>query len=1084
MRASGLRGSCRKSFFRVAWSRLVCEGSNVDPNLLVTKIIVPSKRSDVLSRRGLLDFMHEYIGRKLLLVSAAAGYGKTSLLVDFAHDTRLPVCWYSLDEGDRDPQVFLEYLVAAIQRQFPHFGGRTTALLHSGDEKGTLTGAIGALVTEIYEQINTLFVLVLDDYHLVESSQPINQLLDRFLAVLPENAHLILASRTLPAYLNVTLLTAKQQVAGLGAADLRFTADEIRAFVLQNYGLEIAPAIAADMAAQSEGWITGIVLTTPTLWRGLLHEWIKGYGPGSQLFEYLAGEVLLQQTADLQQFLLDTSVLGEMNGALCNELLGRSDADALLQLAEKRNLFITRLEDQGYRYHHLFREFLLTRLRQTQRARHDTLLQKAASLFERRNKPDLAIENWIAAGELEQAARLTNQIAESYFQQGRWTTLTRWLDTLGEAEMSKEPRLLLWRAMLGVEAGEIELAQRTFAQALEEFERRGDTLNVARTLIESARRDEQPARAIKKCERALAILPPREFVLQALGNRTMGGVVGQRGDHWGAITLFERASELLDRANDRYLQSETENDLGAVYTILGKRTKAEEHFQNARAFWERISHPAKLANTLNSIAVLRYEQGELSRAHELLLEALKQSHDSGYLRIEAYVLASLGDVYRDQGKWADALDSYMSSADLAKRVHEGFLIIFTQVAAAGIWRMTREFSTAEGLLNTALNSATLHDSDYQIGIVQMGLGALALARQDTEGAVRHLKYALPLVQQAQAKRDMGRTHFFLAQAAIQRKQTNAAMQHLRTLAALGTELDEDQFLWSESSHAPFVVEFALTRKSGLAYYRRLAQKLAQRPAAASSEAVVLEPSYPHLELYALGEARVIMDGVPVPKSVWQTTTTQELFFFFAMNPQGLRKEQVIAQLWADSPVGQASDLFHASVYRIRRALFAECLIYQNGLYQLNPEIARWLDVEAFEKALSAADQAPTPEEKIQHLEHAAELYHGDLMSDSYADWCNGRREQLHTRALDAMERLARMTSEAGNPGRAIHLYHQALLLDPLDEPLYRGLMEAYAALGNLTAVRQTYQQCVERLDQDLGVPPMPETESLYRRLVT
>lgn len=1055
----------------------------MDSNLLVTKIIVPSKRTDVLQRRRLLDFMHDYLGRKLLLVSATAGYGKTSLLVDFAHDTDLPVCWYSLDERDRDPQVFMEYLVAAIQRRFPHFGGRTTALLHSTNDKRTTDTYIGSLVTEIHEQIDTFFVIVLDDYQLVEDSAPINQLLDRLLSVLPENAHFIVASRTIPAQLNLTRLTAQQQVTGLGAGDLRFTADEIRAWVRQNYNLEISPTIADDLASQSEGWITGIVLTTPTLWRGLVQEWVKGYGPGSQLFEYLADQVLLQQSLELQQFLLDTSVLGEMTGALCNEFLGRSDAEELLQLAEKRNLFITRLQDQGYRYHHLFRDFLLTRLRQTQPTRWTHLLEKAAALFERHNKFDQAIEQWLAAEKWSQAARLLLNIAESYFQLGRWTSLSRWLDTLSRNDAVLEPELLLWRALLGAESGEIDLARRTFAQAQTKLEQRGETVKLARVLIESARYDDSFTRGIDKCRRALKILPPHEYQLHALGNRTMGVLTARSGDNLGAVELLTRAVELSERANNRYLQSEMESDLGGVNLLLGNWQAAETHFQNARTYWERLGHRSKLANALNNLAVLRYQQGELPRALELLLEALKQSHQSGYLRVEGYVLASLGDIYRDQGKFTEALDAYMSAAELANKVHEGFLTIFSYVAAADIWRMTGEYATAEKLLNATLNTATLHDSDYEVALVQMALGALALAQQDLKAGVRLLEYALPLLEQSNAKRDVARTRFFLARAAIERKQTTVAVQHLRALAALGAELDEDQFLWSEFVHAPFVLDFALGRKTGLTYYRRIAKRLAQQPQNRSPRVIALQTSYPSLKLYVLGEARAYVDGELVQKSAWQTATTQELFFFFATNPQGWRKEQVIAQMWSNAQTGQASDLFHACVYRIRRALFAECLVYQNGIYQLNPEVVRWLDVEEFEKALTLAQQTKDLDQKRSALEQAIELYQGDLMTDIYSDWSTPRRDQLRARYLDALTHLARHNATSGNSSRALDLYQQALVTDPVHEETYRGLMELYASQGNRAAALQTYLQCADKLDRELGAPPMAETTALYHRLL-
>jgi ATP/maltotriose-dependent transcriptional regulator MalT len=255
---------------------------------LVTKIVVPTRRRDLLRRQRLLDFLHEYGDRKLILVSASAGYGKTSLLVDYARDTDLPVCWYALDAGDADPFVFLEYLVASLQRRFPAFGGRTTALLRQPEQAQNLDACAGALVTDIHEGIDSFFTLVLDDFHLVESAGPVNELIDRLLYYLPENAHLILCGRTIPANLTLTRLTARQEVAGLGASDLRFTAEEIRALIHHNHGLEITPAVAEQLAEQSEGWIAGIVLTTPTLWRGLFQEWVKGFGPGSQLFDYLA----------------------------------------------------------------------------------------------------------------------------------------------------------------------------------------------------------------------------------------------------------------------------------------------------------------------------------------------------------------------------------------------------------------------------------------------------------------------------------------------------------------------------------------------------------------------------------------------------------------------------------------------------------------------------------------------------------------------------------------------------------------------------------------------------------------------------
>jgi ATP/maltotriose-dependent transcriptional regulator MalT/DNA-binding SARP family transcriptional activator len=1055
----------------------------VDSNLLVTKIIVPTRRADVLRRPRLLDFIHDYVDRKLLLVSASAGYGKTSLLVDFAHDTALPVCWYTLDERDQDPQVFLAYLVASIQRRFPHFGARSAAVLRRVDGNPSLDAFIGALITDIQEQIDSFFVIVLDDYQLVENSEPVNQLLDRLLTHLPENAHIILASRTIPAQLTLTRLTARQQVAGLGMNDLRFISEEIRALMRQNFGLEITPVVANDLAAQSEGWIAGIVLTTPTLWRGLFQEWVKGYGPGSQLFEYLAAEVLAEQPHDLQQFLLETAVLNQFDAALSNELLGRKDAQALLDLAERRNLFITRLGEEGYRYHPLFREFLHERMRQTQATRYAELMRRAALRYERHGKLDQAIEYWLAAGESASAARLLEVVAEEYYDLGRWTTLTRWLDGLAEPVLHATPSLLLVRAILMAESGAIDAAQPLFEAARDEFEARGDVVSHARALIQSARYEQDPANARVKCQRAIALLPRHEYLGQALGYRTLGIMLSRQGDWAGSIPLLERATELYETANNRYLQSDAETELGTAYWVTGDRGRGQAHFENALRHRRQLDHPAKLANILNSIAVARYQAGDLKGATELLEEGLRHARESGNLRTEAYVLASLGDVYRDEARLGEALQSYTQAAAIAETLREGYLTTYTRIAVAEVWRLGGDLSTAEQVLQTALNAASAHRSDFEVALVQLAFAALRLADSSPDEAVRHLERALPALEHAQAKREIARANFFLAHAAFVRRQERKVIRHLRALAAIGKALDEDQFLWCDASRARDLIDFAITRRVGGTYFQHLDARLAQRPHLESSPLTPIESAWPQLEVFTLGNARVVQDGVPVPRSVWQTATTSELFFFFATNPQAWRKEQVIEQLWANSARGQANDLFHSSVYRIRRALFPECLVFRNGLYQLNPEIVRWWDVAEFERILALATRSDRLETKVEHLERAVELYRGDFLDEVYSDWCAPRREELRSQFLEALLELGQLWAQLGDHERALDSFLQVLRRDPLHERTYRELIVLYASRGNRTAAIQTYQQCVQVLRSELGVPPMAETIALYERFL-
>jgi LuxR family maltose regulon positive regulatory protein len=1055
----------------------------------ITKLIVPKRKGSVLRRQRLLDFMHEYLDRKLILVSASAGYGKTTLLVDFAQDTEFPVCWYTLDAGDRDPQVFLEYLLASLQRRFPNFGGRTGALLQDPGRGRDLEAIVGTLVTEIQRDIAQYFVIALDDYHLVDESAPINLVLDLLLTYLPDNAHIILASRTLPTQLTLTKLTARLQATGLGVNDLRFHADEIRALMQQNYGLEITERVAERLAEQSEGWIAGIVLTTPTLWRGLFEDWVKARGSGSQLFEYLATEVFAQQPKPLQRFLLATSVLEPMNAALCNGLLGITDAGEQLRTLEARNLFITRVEGQEwYRYHHLFREFLQTRLRRADPTQLRDWQRRAAELFERLGYQNEAVEHWIEGEDFERAARLIETCADLLYDQGRWTTLAQWIDALPASVLEANPALLLRRGKIYAETGDLPQAQITLERAQRQFENRGEGARAAGALIEQAvvaRNQGQSRVCLEKCQVALARLEARDFGLNALAHRVIGTALITQGDFTSAISQLEQALSLYHLANDRYNAAMTEHDLGVACRALGAGAKANGHFQNALAHWRELGNAADLANTLNSIAVGHYYRGDLDQARTVLEQARHEANKVGSLRIEAYALASLGDVYRDGGEPELALQTLAEAYRIAEKIREGFLITYVRAAMATLYRLNNDLRTAEQMARSAADAAQMHQSDYELGLAQTALGAVRLEQGAPEEATVYLNHALELFERRQARRDSARVHYFLAQMYFGQKRFEETHRELEALVELGQALDEDSFVLTEGARSLPLVRFALADQKENAYFRRILQKVTWRGSKQAPRASVdlVESPWPRLQIFTLGAARVLRDGQAIDKIAWQSAPAKELFFYFAIHPRAWRKEEVIASLWEDMPVAKANDVFHSSIYRIRRALFPDCLVYHDGLYQLNGEAERWIDVDEFERLIGEAERAADPSVAADLMRRGLELYQGDLLQEFYSDWCQSRREGLREKYLGALRGLAQHHARGGEYEPAIELCRSALKKDNLREEIYRELMALYFQMGDRTAAIQTYRRCAQVLEDELGVTPMSETLALYDRIV-
>ncbi|MBI5653539.1 MAG: hypothetical protein HZC40_24290 [Chloroflexi bacterium] len=1051
----------------------------------VTKILRPGKRNTLLSRPRLVNFLHENIERKLLLVSAAAGYGKTSLLIDFAHETALPVCWYALDASDGDPKIFFEYLVAALRRQFPDFGARTRGLLENPATQRDAEVIVGTLVTEIYETIPTFFILVLDDFHLIEESEPVNQIVDTLLRLLPENAHLIIASRTLPAKLTLTRLVARQEVAGLGVNDLRFTAEEIRALVLQNFQTALTEPHARELAEHSEGWITGILLTTHSLWRGLFRDLVRLQGQPTNVFNYLMDEVFAQQPPALQKFLLESATLDQLSPALCAELLETRDAAEMLIALEQKNLFITRLDEEEtwYRYHHLFQEFLWARLRETDADRWRALHQRAAAMFRARNAPDQVIAHLLRANLFDQAAPAIEQIAQATFAAGRWTTLAKWIDALPRQVVEQYPGLLISRGMIWADTGHSDHALQMFSSALMIYERAGDRGGAGRTLIKQAAcRRSQGAyhEAIAMLELALPMLGDAARRDIADARRMIGISYGMLGEWDKCARELSSALELFTALDDDAAIALVHQDLGVAYRTLGN-PNAPQHFARALDFWRRADNPLGLANTLNSIGVSQHRRGQSAQAIETLNEARAHAHRSGQLRVEALVLASLGDVYRDQADYAAAQDAYQTAFDTARQINEGFLITYGLNALGETFRLTGDLDMAERLIHQAIEQAESHRSSYELGLTITALGILCNAQSNPETATEHLTRAVELLERGGAQRDSARAHLHLAHARWLQREYREAGAHLKTAVDIGVRLSEDQFIVGDSKQLAPLIEYARAKKIGDGYWARALNQAHALPLAVAEPRAA--PAKPRVSVRGFGTGQISIDDKPVTKSDWESAATKELFFFLLAHPEGQRKDQLLEELWGALPAAKANGVFHSTAWRLRRALLPDCLIYADGVYCINDAVELDFDIAHFEAAVRQAERAANDAERADAYRRALALYQGDYLEDCGSAWCVPIRSALAKNYLNTLLALADLVAQQQAFAEAITLYQRILAQDNYREDVYRALMHAQVRAGDRSGALATYQQCAQILQSELYLAPSAETQILFERIL-
>ncbi len=350
--------------------------------ILATKLYIPPPRPKAVLRPHLLARLNEGLHGKLILVSAPAGFGKTTLVGEWVATRNQPVAWLSLDEADGEPTRFLTYLVAALQTIAPTIGETLLGALHS-PQPPPLDTLLTALLNEL-TSLSDPSILVLDDYHVVDA-QPIDHALTFLLEHLPPQMHLVITTREDPP-LPLARLRARGQLTELRANDLRFTPTEAAGFFSQVMGLDLLPTQVTALETRTEGWIAGLQLAALSLQgRADVPEFVQAFaGDNRYIVDYLVEEVLQQQPAPVRNFLLQTSILERLSGPLCDAVTEQADGKGILEALERGNLFVVPLDDQRlwYRYHHLFADVLRAHLPAEQPDRVPMLHQRASAWYE------------------------------------------------------------------------------------------------------------------------------------------------------------------------------------------------------------------------------------------------------------------------------------------------------------------------------------------------------------------------------------------------------------------------------------------------------------------------------------------------------------------------------------------------------------------------------------------------------------------------------------------------------------------------------------------------------------------------------
>lgn len=634
-----------------------CDPSSIgqSKHLLQTKFYVPPIHSKQIVRPRLSDLITTGLDKALILLSAPAGYGKTTLMSSWLKEKGIPFAWLSLDGGDNDPIRFLQYLLAALETIASGIEDDLSGILQ-GIQPAQFENVINLLVNKL-ASCSDPFVLVLDDFHVLHSEEVLKMLL-YLLEHLPPPMHLAILTRNDPL-LPLSRLRVRGQLLDIRAGQLRFTPDEIAAFLNDMMGLHLSSSDLFALEKRTEGWIASLQLAALSMQSSQdIHAFVSAFtGSHHYVMDYLTEEVLKLQPKEVSDFLLQTSILERLCGPLCEAVLETDgaapvDGQAMLESLEEMNLFTIPLDDERhwYRYHHLFSDVLRKRLEHQSRPLLPKLHRRASQWYEKNGFISESIQQVITAGDHEHAAKLIEDNGCLLLISGEVATLLNWAEAI-DFQAENRPWLAIQKAWALALTGELERVEPTLKipeellaplEATDEVKTMQGTIAAARAYCANSLGDTQLA--VKFAQQALELLPDCSAISQSIRSVTvsiLGDASRINGNLGQAIRAYTETIKIGRQANNLNMVIIANLNIANLLIEQGQLHQAAHIFARSLQMAVRPDGQRSplAANIFDGLARLAYEWDRLDDAEQYIRLCMEQSRTWGDIGQLAYAWA-------------------------------------------------------------------------------------------------------------------------------------------------------------------------------------------------------------------------------------------------------------------------------------------------------------------------------------------------------------------------------------------------------------------------------------------------------------
>ncbi|MAU12924.1 MAG: helix-turn-helix transcriptional regulator [Anaerolineaceae bacterium] len=833
--------------------------------ILATKLYIPVPRPGSVVRSRLIDRLNMGLHGKLALISAPAGFGKTTLVTEWIASDERKTAWLSLDDSDSDPVRFMTHFIAALQTIKPLIGTELIEQLYSPQPP-----SINSLMTPLLNELAMIpheFVLVLDDYHVLDNTE-IDSALTFLIDNQPQQMYLVITTREDPR-LPLARLRVRGQLSEFRAADLRFTSDEAAAFLNRAMGLSLSPEDVAALEKRTEGWIAGLQLAAISM-QGQTnpHQFVESF-TGSHRFivDYLIEEVLNHQPDAVRKFLFQTSILDRMSAPLCDAITGRSDGHAMLEQLERANMLIVPLDDQRqwYRYHHLFADVLKTHARKDYSEEIFLWFSRASQWHEENGLRSDAVQYALAANDFEQAANLIELSWPFIAQNIRPPEFLRWVEKLSDEIVEARPVLLAAYAWALLDTRNLDAAD-LYLKKVEnwlkimdvqahheaiivnkvQFKLLAGTTAAARTYLALTRQDNK--QTIYHAQRALTLLAHDQHYWIGLTSLFLGLAQWADSDLDDAYDAVTDSIEHFQAIDNLYFQVYGTVVLAEIHVLQGKLRQAHDRYHAARQLAQSAaSHTIPMSISFYvGLGALYLEWNDLEAAEQHIHTGTKALSRS-LIGFDAYRLSIvLAQVRLAAGQHDDAMSLLAEAAEDFKpgaapnisppeSLKARFLLKQGRLDAVLDWIQKQGLSTKD----------VLHFSDEFDHITLARVKLAQYQQQPNEHGLEHLLDFLERLRQTAS--DGGRAGRVLeililqALAYAAKDDTDSALEHLNRALAIAEAEGYIRIFVDEGETMQTLLARCLLHGKHVAYVKKLLDHLQPHSDNQSPNQLLIEP---------------------------------------------------------------------------------------------------------------------------------------------------------------------------------------------------------------------------------------------------